>query len=117
MGGTLVKMLDDDRSGQVSLDEFIAGCLRLRGNARSSDMIALLYHSQKSHRKVNAILREMRNLHGDMKNMLHNTVSAEVCHEPQGPVASFSPESCPRILTRPADSSEPWIQPWKLGLQ
>jgi len=99
---TLFKMLDVDHSGRVSHDEFIAGCLRLRGNARSADMVALLYQSQKSHHKVNVILKEMRNLHGDLNKVLR------VSQRQQGPATPFS-----TLLPGPAGSSEPWIQPWK----
>merc|ERR1712062_266504 len=108
---SLAKMLDDDRSGHVSLEEFIAGCFRLRGNARSTDMITLLHHTQRNYKKVSEILKEMRKLHDSMSIMLRNGTS----HEQQGLVASFSPGMCSRTLARPADSGEPWIQPWKLG--
>jgi len=39
----LFELLDNDGSDQVTLDEFLDGCLRLRGQARSVEMNKLLY--------------------------------------------------------------------------
>merc|ERR1712207_34812 len=97
--------LGTDNSGHVSYDEFIGGCLRLQGNAKSVDMVSLLQQGQRSHHQVNAILKEIRKLHSDMNSVLR------ISHTEQGPAASFSPEICPMIPPRPADKSEPWLQP------
>eukprot|EP00927_Polykrikos_kofoidii_P002187 TRINITY_DN10857_c0_g1_i1.p1 TRINITY_DN10857_c0_g1~~TRINITY_DN10857_c0_g1_i1.p1 ORF type:complete len:1583 (-),score=353.88 TRINITY_DN10857_c0_g1_i1:39-4787(-) len=37
----LFRMLDADQSGTLSVDEFVMGCLRLRGQARSVDLVHL----------------------------------------------------------------------------
>mmetsp|Transcript_67701 Transcript_67701/g.201335 ORF Transcript_67701/g.201335 Transcript_67701/m.201335 type:complete len:316 (+) Transcript_67701:1375-2322(+) len=39
----LFDMLDLDRSGEVDMNEFINGCLRLKGNAKSIDIHTLMY--------------------------------------------------------------------------
>merc|ERR1711862_166294 len=39
----LFRLLDRDMSGSISIEEFVRGCLRLRGPARSNDVAALVY--------------------------------------------------------------------------
>jgi len=43
----LFYLLDTDDSGNIGLDEFLAGCMRLRGNASSMDVNLLLWESEK----------------------------------------------------------------------
>lgn len=43
----LFLLLDVDGSNEVNVDEFVHGCLRLRGGARSIDVNMLLYQSEK----------------------------------------------------------------------
>merc|ERR1719191_1134375 len=40
---TLFTLLDVDRTGEVDLDEFVSGCMRLKGGAKSLDMAILKY--------------------------------------------------------------------------
>lgn len=40
---SLFKLLDQDHSNFIELDEFIEGCMRIRGSARSIDMARLMY--------------------------------------------------------------------------
>jgi Ca2+-binding EF-hand superfamily protein len=42
-GRGIFKLLDADNSGQIDVKEFVSGCMRLRGNARSIDLIMLKY--------------------------------------------------------------------------
>jgi len=43
----LFRLIDDDESGGVDVEEFLAGCLRLKGQARSIDIHALLHDLRK----------------------------------------------------------------------
>mmetsp|Transcript_44057 Transcript_44057/g.82376 ORF Transcript_44057/g.82376 Transcript_44057/m.82376 type:complete len:620 (-) Transcript_44057:182-2041(-) len=43
----LFTLLDADESGSVSLQEFMQGCLRLRGQAKSIDMATLMYQNKR----------------------------------------------------------------------
>lgn len=43
---------EDQESDEVSIDEFIMGCMRLKGVAKSVDVVALLEESRKQNRKV-----------------------------------------------------------------
>merc|ERR1712217_911174 len=40
----LFKLIDDDGSGDVDANEFLEGCLRLKGEAKSIDVCAILHH-------------------------------------------------------------------------
>jgi len=44
---TVFKLLDRDGGGEVSLDEFLAGCLRLKGQAKSLDLNVLIYEQRR----------------------------------------------------------------------
>merc|ERR1719189_2080133 len=39
----LFDMLDDDGSGEVDMEEFVTGCQRLKGNAKSIDIHTLIF--------------------------------------------------------------------------
>merc|ERR1711953_994649 len=43
----LFVLLDVDESGEVCVDEFVKGCMRLQGSARSMDVNMLLYENEK----------------------------------------------------------------------
>jgi len=45
---SLMLLLDRDGSGEVDIDEFCEGCLRLKGEAKSFDIHCLLYESQRT---------------------------------------------------------------------
>lgn len=56
----LFRLLDDDNSGKVSIDEFVSGFLRLKGSAKAVDMVTLLYENRKITQKLNQVMRETR---------------------------------------------------------
>merc|ERR1712100_863611 len=43
---TFFKLLDADGGGCVDLEEFVSGCIRLKGAARSIDIAQLMYHNK-----------------------------------------------------------------------
>jgi len=43
----LFKLLDLDESGEVDYEEFLNGCLRLRGNAKAIDLVTVMIESRK----------------------------------------------------------------------
>jgi hypothetical protein len=53
----LFRLLDEDNSGAVSIDEFLTGCLRLKGDARSIDVHFLIYECKDILAGVNALLK------------------------------------------------------------
>jgi len=62
----LFQMLDDDGSGEVSIDEFCEGCLRLKGEAKSYDIHCLLFSTQKMHTRLEAIIDHFNVLTADV---------------------------------------------------
>jgi len=52
----LFHLLDKDNSGMLSLDEFMAGCFRLRGSAKSLDVNLLLHET----RQVSKCVKQLR---------------------------------------------------------
>merc|ERR1712061_173008 len=62
---TLFTLLDVDRTGEVDIDEFVGGCLRLRGGATSMDLAVLKY-------QVEWIVKKMQSLHKSFEHMAYD---------------------------------------------
>jgi len=60
---SLFKLLDADETGVIDIDEFVSGCLRLRGNARSVDVHMLKYESKWTMKRLSSITRSIADLH------------------------------------------------------
>jgi len=56
----LFDLLDTDDDGRLGLDEFLAGCMRLRGTATSMDVNLLLWEVEKLMCKVSVVSRDMQ---------------------------------------------------------
>jgi len=54
---TLFTLLDVDNTGEVDIDEFVGGCLRLRGGATSMDLAVLKYQVEWIVRNVQTLSR------------------------------------------------------------
>merc|ERR1712048_805167 len=48
----LIRLLDVDNTGEVDLQEFITGCLRISGGAKGVDMVMLLHENKKLHKEI-----------------------------------------------------------------
>eukprot|EP00931_Biecheleriopsis_adriatica_P067331 TRINITY_DN41488_c0_g1_i1.p1 TRINITY_DN41488_c0_g1~~TRINITY_DN41488_c0_g1_i1.p1 ORF type:complete len:568 (-),score=77.90 TRINITY_DN41488_c0_g1_i1:168-1871(-) len=55
----------DDGDGEISVDEFLEGAVRLRGSARSIDVAQLLASTRKLDAKIEAVLNGVAYLSGD----------------------------------------------------
>merc|ERR1712194_336505 len=44
---SLFRLLDADGNGEVDIEEFCEGCLRLKGDAKSFDIHCLMYENQR----------------------------------------------------------------------
>lgn len=44
---TMFDMIDMDNSGNVSINEFVVSCMRMRGGAKSVDLITLMYENKR----------------------------------------------------------------------
>merc|ERR1719195_2325376 len=52
----LFKLIDHDDSGDVDVDEFLEGCLRLKGQARSVDVISLMHDLKGVENKIDLLV-------------------------------------------------------------
>jgi hypothetical protein len=95
---TIFRLCDGDCSGTVSYEEFIGGCLRLRGSAKSADMMTLLYQSEKHHRQLCSISKEVKRLSNKVKQMRGSAAADARLNQGK----SYSTEQL-----------EPWLMPWK----
>merc|ERR1712012_238862 len=53
-------LLDADDSGELTLDEFLAGCLRLKGVARSIDVYTLIRNCNSIQMQLNQLITSER---------------------------------------------------------
>jgi len=54
---TLFKLLDIDNDTVIELDEFVAGCLRLKGNAKGLDMAKLCYEHKSMAKRLGNFMK------------------------------------------------------------
>ncbi|CAJ1441097.1 unnamed protein product [Effrenium voratum] len=52
-------LLDDDESGEVSIQEFLDGCAKLKGAARSIDVHAIMHQCRALHRELNFVANQL----------------------------------------------------------
>merc|ERR1740121_3075118 len=52
------EMLDTDGSNVVGIDEFVEGCMRLKGGARSVDVNMVLLNIRKLHNQVRSLQKK-----------------------------------------------------------
>mmetsp|Transcript_83262 Transcript_83262/g.129952 ORF Transcript_83262/g.129952 Transcript_83262/m.129952 type:complete len:151 (+) Transcript_83262:493-945(+) len=50
----LFQLLDTDGSGTLEADEFLGGCMRLRGNARAMDLELMAYEHRRFQKKISS---------------------------------------------------------------
>merc|ERR1719359_2206297 len=56
----LFHLLDVDESGEVGIEEFIMGCMRLKGTAKSIDMATLLYEHKRMYVTMNRFAEQTK---------------------------------------------------------
>jgi len=85
---SLFELLDRDGSDEVSLDEFLAGCMRLKGQAKSIDVNILLHENRRLFQKLTDFIQKAsgdpalsrsRHRHGSER---HATASAREAKRP-----------------------------------
>merc|ERR1719198_910121 len=74
----LGSMFDADEDGCVTLEEFVIGCVRLRGSAKKSDLAATMLKTKKLHDSVKHLdknitaLKKQVSAHGEGIESLHD---------------------------------------------
>merc|ERR1719238_1978852 len=56
----LFKLIDQDMSGEVEVQEFLDGCLRLKGEARSIDLHTVMYDCKAVLKELYVIVEYLR---------------------------------------------------------
>mmetsp|Transcript_58150 Transcript_58150/g.180120 ORF Transcript_58150/g.180120 Transcript_58150/m.180120 type:complete len:730 (-) Transcript_58150:105-2294(-) len=69
----LFTLLDIDSKGEVSFEEFLSGCLRLRGQAKSVDLLNLLQEFRRFEKRTS---RDMKILKAQVKSLQTNSSQA-----------------------------------------
>eukprot|EP00747_Dinoflagellata_sp_TGD_P035711 gnl/TRDRNA2_/TRDRNA2_138029_c0_seq2.p1 gnl/TRDRNA2_/TRDRNA2_138029_c0~~gnl/TRDRNA2_/TRDRNA2_138029_c0_seq2.p1 ORF type:complete len:406 (+),score=51.94 gnl/TRDRNA2_/TRDRNA2_138029_c0_seq2:80-1219(+) len=59
----LIRLLDDNEDGSVSMEEFVAGAMRLKGTARSIDTIAMMHEQTKLAKRIDEIAANIEHVH------------------------------------------------------
>jgi hypothetical protein len=73
----IFRLLDDDESGTVSMDEFVEGCLKLRGQARSMDLAILGYDFQRVSAKLGEFMAHVETELIAVKTMVRKQIGEE----------------------------------------
>merc|ERR1711972_468020 len=69
------EMLDTDGSNFVGIDEFVEGCLRLKGGARSVDVNMVLLNIRKIHHQVRQLQKKSQQQFDLMTRLAHFRVA------------------------------------------
>merc|ERR1712232_1022536 len=65
----LFHLLDVKCNGRVNADEFVSGCLRLKGQAKSLDVATLLYENKKMSSQWHEFMRFVESSLMDVKKL------------------------------------------------
>jgi len=97
---TLFLLLDVDDTDKVGIEEFIGGCMRLKGSARSLDVNMLLYETEKMCYKLTEFMQETT----DSLNKLASDTGATVAprrrnsNSGNGAIVDTDPDAAPSPL-------------------
>jgi len=62
----LFSLLDTDMVGEIAFEDFLKGVMRLKGQARSLDMVAMMRAHDRMHATLNQVAAKIDDLHQDM---------------------------------------------------
>merc|ERR1719491_2797175 len=77
---TLFVLLDRNQKGAINLGEFLRGCMRLRGEARTFDLAKLQYQSEWLMHNVSFLLEEMIVIAGSVSSMTQEEMAEKRSH-------------------------------------
>lgn len=114
---TLFKLLDTDGGGSVDIDEFVDGCIRLKGSAKSIQMAQIMYHHKWIMDKLtdlsNIISKELRPMGANqgmlatyVMNLSNELAKVNVVHQDSDTESMYE-------LTEVEPGNEPELQPKK----
>lgn len=56
----IFRLLDFDKSGEISIEEFIYGCLKMKGQAKAIDLMSLLHELRRMREQLNGFDKHVR---------------------------------------------------------
>lgn len=74
----LFKLLDMDNGGYISCDEFVMGCLRLKGQAKNVDVATLIYENKRMALKWSTFSSYVEDQFKDLFGMLDATLNKQL---------------------------------------
>lgn len=90
----LFKLLDTNDSGQVGCDDFVLGCLRLRGESKSIDTMTLMYENKRMMKTFSNGLKVLEDQIGQLVTALNpkaGGAKGDSEQQPSGDGTSSSP--------------------------
>eukprot|EP00927_Polykrikos_kofoidii_P021514 TRINITY_DN20325_c0_g2_i1.p1 TRINITY_DN20325_c0_g2~~TRINITY_DN20325_c0_g2_i1.p1 ORF type:complete len:821 (-),score=108.81 TRINITY_DN20325_c0_g2_i1:39-2468(-) len=80
---SLYKILDIGETGNVSIDDFVWGCLRLKGNAKSVDLCTLIYETRQTRVKFEKLLESIMTRLGYLQERICMQSTEEIRQLPE----------------------------------
>jgi len=99
-------LLDVDESGEVQFEEFLSACLRLRGNAKSLDMLIQLQESRHNTKVLEELFERLEDSVAGISASLQ-LLQSERCKSPQEPRSSSADAPGPRHSSRSGPTLSP----------
>lgn len=123
---SIFMILDYDNTCELSIDEFISGCIRMKGTAKSKDLLAAQVAVDTMKRHYTYFEKEMKELHAKIA-LLDDTARALVYqgehvflnlreYRMRHPELEGGTASPPRIDTQTIENA-PWVRKKHPGLQ
>lgn len=77
----MFKLLDSEMKDALTPEEFVTGMIRLKGNAKTIDLVTLMHENKKCLRMVNKVYKLMENV-GEVMRDLEDSARFGVCTAP-----------------------------------
>lgn len=74
----MFSMLDHGGDGKISAGEFLQGVMRLRGTAKTVDLMKLHEENRRCSEEVDQIHREIRMIGANVEQLVHGTTMAKI---------------------------------------
>jgi len=74
----LFKLLDTDKSAEIDLDEFVDGCMKLRGTAKTIDVAKLSYDNKLMRSKLATFMRDTEDM---LQQLVYVNTGSPFCRD------------------------------------
>jgi len=74
----LFKLLDTDKSAEIDLDEFVYGCMKLRGTAKTIDVAKLSYDNKLMRSKLATFMRDTEDM---LQQLVYVNTGSPFCRD------------------------------------